>query len=70
MRWHGRRVSVYAYTEPTDMRKGFDGLSALVSERLSARPQSWLELIPTRIYFTPSMRLSPVLAPSRIRKIS
>lgn len=22
MRWHGRRVSVYAYAEPTDMRKG------------------------------------------------
>jgi transposase len=32
MRWHGRRVTVYAYAEPTDMRKGFDGLSALVTD--------------------------------------
>jgi transposase len=34
MRWHGRRVTVYAYGLPTDMRKGFDGLSALVTQRL------------------------------------
>ena len=34
MRWHGRRVTVYAYARPTDMRKGFDGLSALVTEGL------------------------------------
>ena len=34
MRWHGRRVSVFAYTAPTDMRKGFDGLSGLVREKL------------------------------------
>lgn len=40
MRWHGRRVAVYAYGEPTDMRKGFDGLSALVSERLERDPLS------------------------------
>jgi hypothetical protein len=33
MRWHGRRVTVYAYGVPTDMRKGFDGLGALVSQR-------------------------------------
>lgn len=38
MRWHGRRVAVYAYGEPTDMRKGFDGLCALVSERLGRDP--------------------------------
>jgi hypothetical protein len=25
MRWHGRRVAVYAYGAPADMRKGFDG---------------------------------------------
>jgi transposase len=34
MRWHGRRVTVYAYAQPVDMRKGFDGLSALVSAGL------------------------------------
>ena len=34
MRWHGRRVAVYAYGAPTDMRKGFDGLSAVVTHRL------------------------------------
>ena len=34
MRWHARRVTVYAYTRPTDMRKGFDGLSALVTQAL------------------------------------
>jgi transposase len=38
MRWHGRRVSVYAYAQPTDMRKGFDGLSALVTEGLQRDP--------------------------------
>jgi transposase len=40
MRWHGRRVTVYAYTEPTDMRKGFDGLSALVTQGLQRDPLS------------------------------
>ena len=40
MRWHGRRVMVYAYSTPTDMRKGFDGLSALVRERLGRDPLS------------------------------
>src|SRR5690606_37074442 len=40
MRWHGRRVSVYAYAEPVDMRKGFDGLSALVTEALQRDPLS------------------------------
>jgi tellurite resistance protein len=34
MRWYGRRVQVYAYTRPTDMRKGFDGLCALVTQGL------------------------------------
>jgi transposase len=38
MRWHGRRVAVYAYAEPVDMRKGFDGLSALVTEGLHRDP--------------------------------
>lgn len=38
MRWHGRRVSVYAYAEPVDMRKGFDGLSALVTAGLQRDP--------------------------------
>ncbi len=38
MRWHGRRVMVYAYGVPTDMRKGFDGLCALVSQRLGRDP--------------------------------
>ena len=40
MRWHGRRVTVYAYAEPTDMRKGFDGLSALVTQGLQRDPLS------------------------------
>jgi transposase len=40
MRWHGRRVTVHAYTQPTDMRKGFDGLSALVTEGLQRDPLS------------------------------
>lgn len=34
MRWPGRRVTVYAYARPTDMRKGFDGLCALVTQGL------------------------------------
>jgi transposase len=38
MRWHGRRVTVYAYAQPTDMRKGFDGLSALVTQGLARDP--------------------------------
>jgi transposase len=40
MRWHGRRVQVYAYTRPTDMRKGFDGLCALVTQGLHRDPLS------------------------------
>jgi transposase len=31
-------VAVYAYTRPTDMRKGFDGLCALVTQRLQRNP--------------------------------
>ena len=38
MRWPGRRVTVYAYAQPTDMRKGFDGLSALVTTGLQRDP--------------------------------
>jgi transposase len=38
MRWHGRRVTVYAYGGPTDMRKGFDGLCALVTQHLARDP--------------------------------
>ncbi|MGH2608351.1 MAG: IS66 family insertion sequence element accessory protein TnpB [Tepidiformaceae bacterium] len=35
-----RAVTVYAYGEPTDMRKGFDGLAALVSGALGRDPLS------------------------------
>ena len=38
MRWAGRHVAVYAYTVPADMRKGFDGLCALVSQGLQRDP--------------------------------
>jgi transposase len=40
MTWHGRRITVYAYAQPTDMRKGFDGLSALVTQGLEHDPLS------------------------------
>lgn len=40
MRWHGRRVTVYAHRAPTDMRKGFDSLCALVTEQLAQSPLS------------------------------
>ncbi len=30
MRWHEEPQRIYAYTEPTDMRKSFQGLLALV----------------------------------------
>jgi transposase len=40
MRWHGRRVTVYAYAQPVDMRKSFDGLSALVTAGLQRDPLS------------------------------
>lgn len=35
-----RQVAVYAYGAPVDMRKGFDGLSALVTQELSRDPLS------------------------------
>lgn len=35
-----RQVSVYAYTQPTDMRKSFDGLAALVTQGLRRNPLS------------------------------
>ena len=35
-----RRVGVYAYTAPTDMRKGHDGLSSLVQRDLERDPLS------------------------------
>ncbi len=40
MRWAGRRVSVYAHSAPTDMRKGFDSLCGMVTERLARNPLS------------------------------
>ncbi len=33
-----RQIAVYAYTRPTDMRKGFDGLCALVTQGLRRNP--------------------------------
>jgi transposase len=35
-----RQVTVYAYGAPVDMRKGFDGLSALVEHQLKRDPLS------------------------------
>lgn len=35
-----RQVSVYAYSGPVDMRKGFDGLSGLVERELGRDPLS------------------------------
>lgn len=35
-----RQVAVYAYTQPADMRKSFDGLSALVSAARARDPLS------------------------------
>ena len=40
MNWNGRRVSVWAYAAPADLRKGFDGLSALVVHELDRDPLS------------------------------
>jgi transposase len=34
------RASIYAYCEPTDMRKGFEGLAALVRDELGKNPLS------------------------------
>jgi transposase len=38
MRWPDRRVTVFAYGVPTDMRKGFDGLCAVVRQQLERDP--------------------------------
>lgn len=35
-----RQISVFAYGQPADMRKGFDGLSALVTQGLGRDPLS------------------------------
>ena len=40
MIWNGRSVRVYARSAPTDLRKGFDGLSSLVREDLGREPTS------------------------------
>jgi transposase len=34
------QLKVWLYTQPTDMRKSFDGLSSLVKEKLSENPLS------------------------------
>jgi len=34
------QIRIWLYTHPTDMRKSFDGLSALVKEKLSEDPLS------------------------------
>lgn len=38
--WRIGRASIYAYCQPTDMRKGFEGLAALVREELGKDPLS------------------------------
>ncbi len=40
MIWNGRAVRVFAHAAPTDLRKGYDGLSALVRESLGRDPTS------------------------------
>ena len=40
MMWNGRRVTAYAYTAPVDMRKGYDGLTAVVEQKLGRDPLS------------------------------
>ena len=40
MIWNGRAIRVFAHAAPTDLRKGFDGLSALVRESLGRDPTS------------------------------
>ena len=40
MKWNTRRLTVWAYASPADLRKGFDGLSALVREELGRDPLS------------------------------
>lgn len=38
MFWNTRQVSVWVYAQPVDMRKSFDGLAAVVTERLGRDP--------------------------------
>ena len=40
MIWNGRSVRVYAPAAATDLRKGYDGLSAIVRESLGRDPTS------------------------------
>jgi transposase len=40
MFWNTRQVSVWVYAQPVDMRKSFDGLCAVVTERLGRDPLS------------------------------
>lgn len=40
MIWNGRAMRVFAHAAPTDLRKGYDGLSALVRESLGRDPTS------------------------------
>lgn len=40
MIWNSRSVRVFARGAPTDLRKGFDGLSALVRDSLGQEPTS------------------------------
>lgn len=40
MIWNGRAMRVYARLAPTDLRKGYDGLSGLVREDLGRDPTS------------------------------
>lgn len=40
MFWNTRQVAVWVYSEPVDMRKSFDGLGAVVTERLGRDPMS------------------------------
>lgn len=40
MIYDGKRSRVFAYAAPADMRKGFEGLSALVREELGRDPMS------------------------------
>ena len=40
MKWNSRRVSAWAYAAAADLRKGFDGLSALVMNELGRDPLS------------------------------
>lgn len=40
MIWNGASVRVFAHAAPTDLRKGYDGLSALVREAMGGDPTS------------------------------